>query len=319
MSDYRKELNGRFWDYRRKHFSGADELFDDKYSEEGSPPVFTKDSASENVLAKPGASEDEKEGVRREIPSNARHKWFRSMASSQALAQSVFGNLKLYGKLDLLADVRDDEGRPVFKNGPVLGHECILEYDVDYLGEPRSTNVDAFLEGEYRVAVECKLSEADVGNCSRPNLSAKDDNFERDHCDGTYTRQRGRHERCSLSAIGVKYWEYVPDLLRWPADEDNSPCPLKDTYQLVRNILAACVRGDRKLYPEGGHAVLLFDERNPAFREGGAGWNAYEAVKASLKDADRLRRCTWQGITAKLREDEEISWMAEELNLKYGL
>jgi len=317
MSDYRNDLYRRLWDYRRKHFAGADDLFDDKYSEGSSPPVFKEEHASENVLVKPNAGKKEKPAVRAEIPQ---HSLFRSMASSQALTQSVFANLKHYGKIGLLEGMRDVEGRRIFSNEAVSGYECTLEYEVGYLGERRgrSTNVDAFLDREYRVAIECKLSEADVGNCSRPDLSAKDKNFERDHCDGTYTHQRGRSDRCSLTAIGVEYWKHIPDLLCWPADEDHVPCPLKDTYQLVRNILAACVGEDEKLCPERGHAVLLYDERNPAFREGGAGWNAYEGVKASLKNADRLRRCTWQGITVRLREDEEISWLAEQLNLKYG-
>jgi hypothetical protein len=319
MSDYRNDLISRFWDYRRERFAGADGLFDDKYSGDSPPPVFRKEHATENVLVKPNASEDEKERVRQEIPLKRRHKWFRSMASSQALTQSVFGNLKFYGKLGLLGDIRDDDGRAIFTNGATLKFECVLEYNVDYLGEPRSTNVDAFLDGDYRVAVECKLSEADVGNCSRPRLSTKDDNYERDHCDGNYTRQRGRSDRCSLTAIGVEYWKHIPDLLRWPADEDHVPCPLKDTYQIVRNILAACVRGDGNLYPRGGHAVLLYDERNPAFREGGVGWNSYEAVKESLNNDNVLRRCTWQQITTRLGVDDELSWLAEGLNLKYGL
>jgi hypothetical protein len=319
MSDYRNDLIRRFWDYRRASFAGADDLFDDKYSEGNSPPVFKKEHASENVLVKPSASEDEKKKVRQEIPPKGRHRWFRSMTSSQALAQSVFGNLKFYGKLGLLGDIRDDEGQPIFANGQASNFKCTLEYDVGYLGEPRSTNVDAFLDGDYRVAVECKLSEADVGNCSRPRLSTKDDNYERDHCDGSYTRQRGRSDRCSLTAIGVEYWKHVPDLLCWPADEDHVPCPLKDTYQIVRNVLAACVRGDRKLSPERGHAVLLYDERNPAFREGGAGWNAYGAVKESLANDNVLRRCTWQDITALLRADVELSWLAGDLSSKYGL
>lgn len=316
MSDYRNDLYRRFWDYRRERFAGADDRFDDKYSEGNSPPVFKKEHASENVLVKPDAGEEEKRRVRAEIP---RHRWFRSMASSQALTQSVFANLKYYGKMGLLEDIRDVEGRPIFSNGPVSGYKCILEYKVSYLREPRSTNVDAFLDGEYRVAIECKLSEADVGNCSRPGLSANDDNYERGHCDGNYARQRGRSERCSLTNIGVKYWQYVPDLFNWAAGEDLVPCPLKDTYQIVRNVLAACVRGDGKLYPERGHAVLLHDERNPAFREGGAGWNAYYAVKESLKNNNVLRRCAWQGITARLSADDELSWLAEGLSLKYGL
>ena len=319
MSDYRKNLIRRFWEYRRAHFADADDLFDDKYTDDGSPPVFKKEHASENVLVRPGANEEEKEKVLQEIPPKGRHRWFRSMTSSQALAQSVFANLKFYGKLDLLRSIRDEEGQPLFIKEPAAKVNCSLEYDVDYLGEPRPTNVDVFFDADYRVAVECKLSETDIGTCSRPRLSPKDDNYEREHCDGNYARQRDRSDRCSLTAIGVKYWKYIPDLLHWPADEDHAPCPLMRTYQIVRNILAACVRGDGKLYPEGGHAVLLYDERNPAFQEDGAVWNAYEAVKKSLTNDTLLQRCTWQALVTRLRADGETSWLADGLRTKYGI
>jgi len=35
------------------------------------------------------------------------------------------------------------------------------------------------------VAVECKLTETDVGGCSRPDLAPAGANYESDHCDGT--------------------------------------------------------------------------------------------------------------------------------------
>jgi hypothetical protein len=91
------------------------------------------------------------------------------------------------------------------------------------------------------------------------------------------------------------------------------------TYQIVRNILAACVRVDGKLYPEGGHAVLLYDERNPAFQNNGAVWNAYEAVKKSLTNDTLLQRYTWQALVTRLRADGETSWLAEGLRIKYDI
>ena len=115
------------------------------------------------------------------------HKWFRSMTSSQALAQSVFANLKYHNKLGLLADLRGEDGLPPFPSnlvrpgGSGAAAQLELEYHVSYLGEPRPTSVDVMFDGNYRVAVECKLSEPDVGACSRPDLRPSDSNFESDH------------------------------------------------------------------------------------------------------------------------------------------
>ena len=35
-----------------------------------------------------------------------------------------------------------------------------------------------------------------------------------------------------------------PTLFVWSADRNMKPCPLDGTYQLARNVLAACVRPD---------------------------------------------------------------------------
>jgi len=161
--------------------------------------------------------------------------------------------------------------------------------------------------------------EHEIGPCSRPRLTSKHSNFERNYCNGTYTYQNGRQERCSLTNIGVAYWQYVPDLFTWQRDVDHRPCPLKKNYQLVRNILAACVRDDGTAVPEAGHVVLIYDARNPAFQEGGQGDEAYDTTKAALHDPTRLRKCSWQRITDHLRKKREFAWLTEQLAQKYGL
>jgi hypothetical protein len=156
------------------------------------------------------------------------------MKSSQALTQSVFANLIALGKLDLLAGLDDEDGGFVFFERAPEPRDVQLEYPVDHLGEPRRTSVDVFVRGSHPVAIECKLAETEIGACSRPRLLSSEPNFERDHCDGSYTIQRGRRDRCSLTAIGVRYWECASELFCWPADQDLDPCPLRFTYQLVR-------------------------------------------------------------------------------------
>ena len=64
---------------------------------------------------------------------------------------------------------------------------------------------------------------------------------------------------------------------------DLRPCPLHATYQLVRNILAACVRPNAELDP-AAHAVLLYDARNPEFAQGGRGDQAWQAVRGRLEE-----------------------------------
>ena len=99
-----------------------------------------------------------------------RHRWFRSFASSQALAQSVFGGLAAADRLDVLARVPAECGRPAF----VKADRSRLEVEVTSLGEPRPTSLDVLLEhGDYRVAVECKFTEALFGACSRPEAKPR--------------------------------------------------------------------------------------------------------------------------------------------------
>ncbi len=314
---YRKELVRRFWSYSH---SALDQkgLLEREFAPDGRPPVFEKTEANKNVLVDEQLSQQHQQEVLDYIPRNQRHRWFRSMTSSQALAQSVFGNLKVLGKLDLLADLTGDNGRQLFLPSDTAP-EITLEHDCDHLNEPRKTSVDVFIaSGSYNIAVECKLSEPEVGTCSRPRLKPKDSNYERDHCDGHYGVQHGRTQRCSLTEIGVSYWQHIPELFEWRADIDYESCPLRFTYQLVRNVLAACVESDGITSADRGHAVLLYDERNPAFHSGGKGMNAWEEVKGALKSPELLQKCTWQQVVDAMRQDSDTEQLTKTLEQKYG-
>ncbi len=314
---YKQDLVDRFWQFRKNNFK--DSLFDRPNGPGDRPPVFRREVASNNVLLKPDLADDIKQKVIDQIPLGHRHMWFGSMTSSQALTQSVFGNLKVLEKLDCLAGIKNDEGQDLFLRNPNLNENISLEYSVNYLSEPRPTSVDVFFEGGYRVAVECKLSEAEVGSCSRPGLTVKDSNYDDDYCDGRYIEQQGRSEKCSLSAAGIDYWKHIPEIFNWPAEIAHNPCPLHETYQLVRNVLAACVSPEGKLDPDNGHAVLLYDDRNPAFQEGGKGRIAYKNVKTALKESRLLQECTWQRVSESLRSDPELKWLSDLLLQKYGI
>jgi hypothetical protein len=240
------------------------------------------------------------------------------MNSSQALTQSVLGNLAVHGHLHCLGALCSDDGEPLLGKAKACFSNFSLEYRVKHLGEPQSSQIDAFISGNHQVAFECKFTENEFGCCSRPLLTPTDSNYVVDHCTGDYIEQHGRAQRCSLSARGVKYWEYVPVLFHWQNDADLAPCPLHRNYQLVRNVLAACVRPNGAVSTQGGHVVVIYDERNPAFQAGGRALAAYIDARLALKDARLLRKCSWQRITRHLRDKAILPWLTEALALKYS-
>lgn len=108
-------------------------------------------------------------------------------------------------------------------------------------------------------------------------------------------------------------------LFDWPGDRDHRPCPFRDVYQLARNALAATVAPNGDLRPNGGHALVLYDARNPEFQgEGKAGRQWASAVAAS-RAPGLLRRASWQGLMSVLAEAPELAWLVEGVRDKYGI
>jgi len=318
MAAYKADLLQRYWRYQHSTFPEWWDYFDQPRADGAHPPVFRKDRACQNVLVEPGASRPRHDELLALLPAFDRHKWFRSMNSSQALTQSVFGNLAIHGCLESLADLQDDDGMKLLGDAQVSSENFAMEWKVDYLGEPHATSVDCYVGGTYQVAIECKFTEADVGDCSRPRLAKTASNYASDHCNGTYSRQRNRTARCSLTEIGVLYWRYVPQLFTWDGESDHSPCPLRKNYQLVRNILAAGVGPDGQASAANGHAVLIYDARNPAFQKGGKGWMAFGETRHALREPAMLRKCSWQRLIQHMREKDVLPWLQDLLARKYG-
>jgi len=319
MLDYRDHLNQRYWAYQESRFPVWEKYFDRPNAQNVRPPVFLPREASQNVIVDPDAGPQDNGRFLALVPEGERHKWFRSMNSSQALAQSVLGNLAIHGLLQHLAELDADEGNALLGNAQLSIDNFAMEFKIDHLREPRRTSLDGYVSGEYRVAIECKFTEPEVGSCSRPRLTPANSNYESEYCDGTHTRQRARKERCSLTEVGVSYWRYVPRLFQWPDDADLSPCPLNKNYQLVRNILAVGVKSDGTASVDDGHAVLIYDERNPAFQVGGSALAAYTETRRALREPTMLRKCSWQRIIQHIGHGGFLSWLTEELALKYGL
>jgi hypothetical protein len=310
---YSEILTERLWSYQAATFTDREALFDTRLSRLPNPPVFTREASDHNLIvpdeAKLAAA------VVELVPRSKRHRWFRSMKSSQALAQSVFGNLKVLNRISCLSEVSsDDDAVPAFGPGPIGPSDIELEHDVTSLNEVRATSVDLLVSGSASVCVECKLSEQEVGCCSRPRLKR----HHPEYCDGSFARQGSRSHRCALAERGMDYWEHIPSVLNWEVDRDQSPCPLAKPYQLVRNVLAAVVgEGEGKVRGGRGHALLVYDDRNPSFqpRENGP----FEELRSQLRDVTMLRRCSWQAILAAMDVHDDLGWLMRALDCKYGL
>ena len=152
-----------------------------------------------------------------------------------------------------------------------------------------------------------------------PAPAASGSSFARGHCDGSFAIQRNRTEQCSLSELGINYWQFVLHLFVWTAAEDHRPWPLNFTYQLVRNVLAACVGDGAQLDTEKGHALVIYDARNPAFHSGGLADAQWWAAVRALRYPRLLRRVSWQRIAAHLDQFRDLDWLTGALGDKYGI
>lgn len=309
---YEKALRRCLWAWADQNVSA--EL--DGGGRSGRPPVLLPEAASRNVLVP--SDPPRARQIQAAVPVRERHRWFRSLKSSQALAQSVFGALVAFGRLDLLEDIVAECGRPAFLER-THGASLVLEHRVGVLGEPRPTSVDVLLKSSsHRAAVECKFTEREYGSCSRPSLEPGDPTYAEQHCDGSYRVQRQRTARCALTGIGVRYWEYLPSLFDWDGDRDLIPCPLSPVYQLARNALASTVT-DSGLDAASGHVLTVFDARNPEFAAGGAAWRQLDVASAACRIPGLFRRVSWQRVARALTAAPELAYLVTGLEQKYGI
>ncbi|HEV2363343.1 MAG TPA: hypothetical protein VGS12_04000 [Caulobacteraceae bacterium] len=283
------------------------------------PPVLKPEFADLNVVVTghAGAAKE----IRQAITKPRRHQWYRSLRSSQALAQSVFGAIKVCGRLDLLSGVTAECGRLAFFDDH-RGWSLGCEEPIRTLGEPaRSrTSIDVMLSGPggARVAVECKFTESEFGRCSRPRLRPKDPGYAAQRCDGCYHAQAGRAERCALTAANIRYWDYLPSLFAWPKDADLSPCTFGRTYQLARNALAATVMPDGTVDRDRGHVLVVYDANNPEFQAGGTAQAQFDEASAACLESGLLRRLSWQRLMAPMARDAALGPLVDKLHAKYG-
>ena len=311
MENYTEAVTRKLWRYANRHHDGE---FDGGNRQQR-PPVFARRFASKNVLVpRNGTKADD---IRAAIPISQRHIWFRSMRSSQALAQSVLAAIPAFGRLDLLEGMAAECGRPAFFDDQ-QDWMMSFEHEVGGLNEPRPTNVDVLLSrlGQ-RVAIECKFLEDEFGTCSRTDKKKYPD--PKKHCDGNYRFQNGRRHRCALAEIGIRYWQHLPHLFDWSSDRDHEPCPFGATYQLARNALAATITMEGGLKPTGGHVLVVYDTRNPAFQGGGKADRQWRSAVGACLHQGLFRRLSWQSLLAGLADAPELAYLIDSLGEKYGL
>lgn len=303
---YTQRILGAFWGWADKHHVG--EL--DGGTRAGRPPVLAPQFAARNVLVvEEGSLGDSARGA---IRPDQRHAHFASLRSSQALAQSLFGAIQAHDRLDCLEGVHADCGRAAFFENS-QDWALSFEHEIQAFDEPRPTSIDVLLLGTAGcVAIECKLTENEFGRCSRPRLRRDEPHF----CDGGYHAQGRRTDRCALTSAGITYWDYLPDLFEWPVDQDQVPCRFRETYQLARNVMAACVSRHHK---RSGHALIVYDANNPAFQAGGQGVRQWERAAGACLFPGLLRRLSWQRLLAHISRFDRFAEFASRLQAKYGL
>jgi hypothetical protein len=314
-SSYIKNLIRRYWIYQEDNFQPWQKFLDKPNKNFDRPPVFQKSTTNWNIITNPENTENERMALFGLISNGEHHRWYRSMNSSQALTLSVFGNLYLSGKLDILLDLRCDAGDPLLGIENITRDQFSLEKKIDYLGERRKTSIDIFISGDYQIAIECKFRERGLGTCTSPTLNKVHPSY----CNGQFYNLATQKEKCPKSRARALYWDYVPLLFDWEKSEAINHCPLDQNYQLVRTILSAAGRKDKSKPRSNGHAVLIYDERNPQAQPGGKMFRSFMETKNALINPKMLRKISWQNILNTMRGDETLSWLTVQLHDKYGL
>ena len=133
--DYIGSLIQQLWNYLYSDPGELAEQLESSRRDAKRPPVFRKSEVVRNILIPPDATPEIRLAVEATLPTKERHRYFGSMRSSQALTQSVFGNLIALGKVDALKDLKSDEGLPAFFDY-ISDATLQLEHAVDHLGEP---------------------------------------------------------------------------------------------------------------------------------------------------------------------------------------
>jgi hypothetical protein len=293
---YRNKLVSRCREYG-KSFSGAID------AEHGEGHVFLPARQDLNLFD---------ENLAEFIPAHNRHRWFRSMLSSQALAVSVIGTIVERDGPALLSELRCEDSLPLLPDQH--GFQLVgFEYAPTWLERgKRKSQIDAFLESPgWRLAIECKLTEQDIGHCQM----SKDGEAQ-----SAYRDLPGFDFCHRVKFNGATYWSYWQQISSNPIPAVCSEeCPLHRTYQMARNVICAGLDPKTGEFDGLGTALLLYDQRNPSFQPAGDAFQSCTMLKSTLKNISALRTATWQSLAGLLRFAGTYEDLLDYLDLKYGI
>lgn len=164
--------------------------------------------------------------------------------SSQALAIDVFGTIMTREeRSSILNHLAEALGFPQSKHWNLRLEWVSTSNPLREINQ--HTQVDVLAESEDAlIFFECKFTETDGGTCSQPKPLVKGAHKGLVQCNGNYALQtnpvNGKINRCALSAKGIRYWEMIPEVFRYNAGTDCSPCPFAGPwYQWMRNMTNA--------------------------------------------------------------------------------
>ncbi len=79
------------------------------------------------------------------------------------------------------------------------------------------------------------------------------------------------------------------------------------------------VTPDGEVDPVRGHALILYDARNPAFQAGGEADMQWEAAIAACFLPGLMRRLSWQRLLTFITAAPDLVWLVDALRDKYAL
>lgn len=170
------------------------------------------------------------------------------------------------------------------------------------LDEPRPSQIDVRAQSaESIVLFECKFTEPDGGGCSQPRTITSGRHIGMVQCSGAYVDQvnpvNGVSARCALSGKGVRYWEFVPEVLAFDPTSDYGPCPVAGGwYQWMRNLVAARALSKESGLPEAFVVVYADGPFPMAGKVKSEEWQ--RLVEAASGRAVPLRVASYQQLLA---------------------
>ena len=222
--------------------------------------------------------------------------------SSQALAIDVFGTFSLIeSRHRLFNEFLRTHG---FQSSGQWAIELEWLVPKTLLGESRETQVDVVARNsEFLIFMECKFSETEAGRCFQPKPLSKGIHKGLRQCNGNFEYQvnpvSGKAAWCSLTAKGIKYWEYIPKLFGISPTEVHRPCPFADyKYQWMRNVVACWAQAlAKKLRPV--FLVVYSDAPDPR----------------TFPTAMFVRSDSWAIFKSWIRQNSVLVWEVDYLDL----